>query len=206
MESERAHLIDTLLNKNCFLINHPITFYDSMRNNYDIYDETGQLIMQSQEKLVKILGVELRGSRQRCLEPFNIKVTNYDGEQIIRVKRYFGGKIHIFDENDELVGRFKAHGLFGSSRSNFNVLDVDGRIIFRVKRKLFGPKMLFVASKDELARLKCVWKGLLKFFIRASDDYILKISDSVTPDNPVRQLILGVVVCMRGISMSPFFT
>ena len=103
-----------VLGKNRFLIRHKARLFDSFRNNYDIYDnDTGEFIMQSQEKLVKFMGVEFRGSRQRCLEPFNITVTRYDGEQVIRVRRYFGGKIHIFDEYDELAGRFKAHGLFG---------------------------------------------------------------------------------------------
>lgn len=194
-----------VLGKNRFLIRHKARLFDSFRNNYDIYDsDTGEFIMQSQEKLVKIMGVGFRGLRQQYMEPFNITVTAHNGEQVIRVKRYFGGDIHIFDEYDELAGRFMMYGLFGCGRANFNVLDADDRVVFRLKRRLFGPKMLFVAAKNELGRLKCVWKGLLKHFTKASD-YVLEIQDSVTPDDPVRQLIFAVVVCMRGISMNPLF-
>jgi hypothetical protein len=180
----------------------------NVRNNFKIYDsDTSEFIMQSQEELVKIMGLEFRGVlKEQSMEPFNITVTASDGEQVIRVKRRFSirrGNIYIFDENDQLVGGFRPYSFW--TVAHFKVLDVNDRVVFWVKRKWFGPKMLFVCGKDELARLTHVRKGKDKYIAKPSDDHILKISDSVAPNDPVRQLIFGVVVCMRGISTNPFY-
>ena len=197
-----------VLGKNRFLIRHEVHFFDAVLNNYDIYDNrTGQLVMQSHEELVSIMGVKLRGLKEQSMEPFNITVTTPDGEQVIRVKRHFSlrrGDIYIFDENDQLVGGFRPYSFW--TAAHFKVLDVNDMVVFWVKRKWFGPKMLFVAGKTELARLDRVWRGVVKYFLRISGDYILQISESVSPDDTVRQLILAVVVCMRGISTNPFYT
>lgn len=197
-----------VLNRNTFLLRHPLRFFDTYRNDYDIYDkETAQLVMKSSERLVKILGVSLRGGAGRIGAPFNITVSTPEGEQVIRVKRHFAifrSIIYIFDENDQLVGGFRPYSF--PTVAHFNVLDVNDKVVFRVKRKWFGSKMLFIAGRVELARLKRVWKGLFSHLKRTSDDYVLQISESVASDNPVRQLILAVVVCLRGISTNMFYT
>ena len=40
------------------------------------------------------------------------------------------------------------------------------------------------------------WSGIGKEMFTSADTYMLKISDIVEPDNPVRQLILGAVMCI----------
>jgi uncharacterized protein YxjI len=53
-----------------------------------------------------------------------------------------------------------------------------------------------MAGNNELAKVSKKWAGLGKELFTSADNYMLEISDQVPPDNPVRQLILGAVMCI----------
>ena len=53
-----------------------------------------------------------------------------------------------------------------------------------------------MAGNNELAKVSKKWAGLGKELFTSADNYMLEISDEVPPDNPVRQLILGAVMCI----------
>jgi uncharacterized protein YxjI len=54
----------------------------------------------------------------------------------------------------------------------------------------------FMAGDQELARVSKQWAGLGKELFTSADNYILQINPVVPPDNPVRLLILGAVMCI----------
>ena len=56
--------------------------------------------------------------------------------------------------------------------------------------------LAFLAGDNELAHVTKKWTGLGKELFTSADNYILEISDSVPPNNPLRQLILGAVLCI----------
>ncbi|MCA9066014.1 MAG: oxidoreductase, partial [Planctomycetaceae bacterium] len=46
----------------------------------------------------------------------------------------------------------------------------------------------------ELARVTKKWAGLGKELFSSADNYVLQISDSVPPENPIRILIMAAVM------------
>ena len=53
-----------------------------------------------------------------------------------------------------------------------------------------------MADENELAHVTKKWSGIGKELFTSADNYVLEISDSVPTDNPMRQLILGAVMCI----------
>ena len=54
----------------------------------------------------------------------------------------------------------------------------------------------FMKDDVELAHVTKKWAGLGKELFTSADNYVLEISDSVPPDNPIRQLIMAAVMCI----------
>ena len=54
----------------------------------------------------------------------------------------------------------------------------------------------FVSGGTEFASVQKKWAGLGRELFTSADNYVLQISDEVPPDNPIRQLILGAVMCI----------
>ena len=54
----------------------------------------------------------------------------------------------------------------------------------------------FMAGEHELARVTKKWAGLGKELFTTADNYILSIAADVPPDNAIRGLIFGAVMCI----------
>ena len=54
----------------------------------------------------------------------------------------------------------------------------------------------FMRDTEEYAHVSKKWAGIGKELFTTADNYMLKINDNVSQDNPLRILILAAVVCI----------
>ena len=186
-----------ILNRNVYLIKEHVGMFKAA-SNYDIYDpETGEMLMTCREPRLGILSKLLRFTDYKTMTPFFIDVDTVGGEQVLSVTRgisFFLSKVSVQNEHDEPVGGFKQK-LFTIGGA-FNVLGVDGQVLCTLKGKWTGWDFKFARDGVELARVTKKWSGLGKELFTSADNYVLAIDESVPPDNPIRTLIMGAVLCI----------
>ncbi|MCH8255841.1 MAG: RNAase [Gemmatimonadetes bacterium] len=185
------------LNRNVFLVKEHVGMFKAA-NNYDIYDpETGDVIMLCREENLGALTKFFRFTKYKRMTPFDIRITTPEGQQLVRVTRgltFLRSKVTVLNGNDEVVGGFSQKLL--AIGGAFDVLDQDDQVICSLKGKWTGWDFRFVAGDTEFAHVTKKWAGIGKEFFTSADNYILKIADTVPPDNRVRLLILAAVMCI----------
>ena len=185
------------LNRNVFLVKEHVGIFKAV-NNYDIYDpETGDVIMLCREENLRALTKFFRFTKYKRMTPFDIRITTPEGQQLVRVTRgltFLRSKVTVLNGNDEVVGGFNQKLL--AIGGAFDVLDQDDQVICSLKGKWTGWDFRFVAGDTEFAHVTKKWAGIGKEFFTSADNYILKIADTVPPDNRVRLLILAAVMCI----------
>lgn len=185
------------LSQNLYLVKEHVGFFKAA-SNFDIYDpESGEMVMQCREERLGILTKLLRFTDYKRMTPFDVQVRTPSGEPIVRVTRgisLFLSKVNVFDEDDEVIGMFKQK--FFSIGGAFSVLDVNGEPLCQLKGKWTGWDFSFVAGDQQLARVTKKWGGLGKELFTSADNYVLQIDERIPPDSPIRQLILGAVMCI----------
>ena len=185
------------LNRNVFLVKEHVGIFKAV-NNYDIYDpETGDVIMLCREENLGALTKFFRFTKYKRMTPFDIRITTPEGQQLVRVTRgltFLRSKVTVLNGNDEVVGGFSQKLL--AIGGAFDVLDQDDQVICSLKGKWTGWDFRFVAGDTEFAHVTKKWAGIGKEFFTSADNYILKIADTVPPDNRVRLLILAAVMCI----------
>ncbi len=85
---------------------------------------------------------------------------------------------------------------FFSIGGAFNVLDANEQELCQLKGKWTSWEFQFLHGDRELAKVSKKWAGMGKELFTSADNYVLEISDQVPPDDPVRELILGAVMCI----------
>lgn len=185
------------LNRNVFLVKEHVGMFKAA-NNYDICDpETGDVIMLCREENLGALTKFLRFTKYKRMTPFDIRITTPEGQQLVRVTRgltFLRSKVTVLNGNDEVVGGFSQKLL--AIGGAFDVLDQDDQVICSLKGKWTGWDFRFIAGDTEFAHVTKKWAGIGKEFFTSADNYILKIADTVPPDNRVRLLILAAVMCI----------
>ena len=185
------------LKRNLFLVKEHVGMFKAA-NNYDIFDPSaGDVILECREENLGIFAKLFRFTDYKRNTPFDIQVRTPSGEPVLRVKRgvtFFRSVVQVLDDTDEYVGGFKQKLL--SIGGAFNVLGRDGAPLCQLKGKWSGWEFAFVANSVELARVTKKWAGIGKELFTSADNYVLQIDDRVPPDNPVRELILGAVMCI----------
>ncbi|MCH7683620.1 MAG: RNAase [Gemmatimonadetes bacterium] len=185
------------LNRNVFLVKEHVGMFKAA-NNYDICDpETGDVIMLCREENLGALTKFFRFTKYKRMTPFDIRITTPEGQQLVRVTRgltFLRSKVTVLNGNDEVVGGFSQKLL--AIGGAFDVLDQDDQVICSLKGKWTGWDFRFVAGDTEFAHVTKKWAGIGKEFFTSADNYILKIADTVPPDNRVRLLILAAVMCI----------
>ena len=185
------------LNRNVFLVKEHVGMFKAA-NNYDICDpETGDVIMLCREENLGALTKFLRFTKYKRMTPFDIRITTPEGQQLVRVTRgltFLRSKVTVLNGNDEVVGGFNQKLL--AIGGAFDVLDQDDQVICSLKGKWTGWDFRFIAGDTEFAHVTKRWAGIGKEFFTSADNYILKIADTVPPDNRVRLLILAAVMCI----------
>ena len=186
-----------VLSSNLYLVKEHTGFFKAA-NNFDIHDpETGAIVMECREEKLGILTKMLRFTDYKRMTPFDVQIRTTDGEPIVRVTRgisLFLSKVKVLDENDEVIGGFKQK-LF-SIGGAFSVLDVNDQPLCQLKGKWSGWDFSFVSGTRQLARVTKKWAGLGKELFTTADNYVLSIDESIPVDSPLRQLILGAVMCI----------
>lgn len=189
--------MNPILNENLFLVKEHVGMFKAA-NNFDVFDPNSQkLIMNCREDNLGFLTKVLRFTDYKRMTPFHITISTPDGKKVLEVKRgisVFLSNVEVFDENGQLVGRFKQK--FWSIGGAFAVLDANDKPLCELKGKWTGWDFKFMAGKDELAYVTKKWAGLGKELFTSADNYILQISDKVPPDNQLRVLILAAVMCI----------
>ncbi|MEE8450271.1 MAG: phospholipid scramblase-related protein [Thermoguttaceae bacterium] len=185
------------LQRNLFLVKEHVGMFKAA-NNYDVLcPETGEELLHCREDHLGMFTKMLRFTDYKRMTPFDIDIRTPSGESVINVRRgisLFLSKVDVHDENGERIGGFKQK-LF-SIGGAFDVLGHDDQPICSLKGKWTGWDFRFMAGETELAHVTKKWAGLGKELFTSADNYILSISPEVPPENPVRQLILGAVMCI----------
>ncbi len=185
------------LNANLFLVKEHAGFFKAA-NNYDIHDpETGEIVMECREEKLGFFTKMLRFTDYKRMTPFDVEIRSPEGEQIVRVTRgvsIFLSKVNVLDENDQEIGGFKQK--FFSMGGAFTVLDVNDEPLCQLKGKWTGWDFSFMSGEKQLARVTKKWAGLGKELFTTADNYVLQINDCVPEDSPLRQLIVGAVMCI----------
>ncbi len=185
------------LNKNLFLVKEHAGVFKAA-NNYDIYDpETGKITLLCREDNLGGVTKLLRFTEYKRLTPFDIRITTPDGQPLIRVTRgvtFLRSHVTVLDGEDVVVGSFKQKLL--SVGGAFAVLDKDDNVICSLMGKWTGWDFRFAAGDTEFAHVTKKWAGMGKELFTSADNYVLQISETVPPNNRVRQLILAAVMCI----------
>jgi uncharacterized protein YxjI len=119
------------------------------------------------------------------------------GEKVITVKRgisIFLSTVDVFDENDNLVGKFEQR--FFSIGGKFDVLDPGEYVLCQLQGKWTSWDFKFVKDNKEYGHVSKKWAGLGKEMFTSADNYMLKISENVPKNDPLRTLILAAVICI----------
>ncbi|MCA9268861.1 MAG: oxidoreductase, partial [Planctomycetales bacterium] len=131
------------------------------------------------------------------MTPFHVEIKTPSGEPVVEVKRgisIFLSNVDVLDEHSQRIGGFKQK--FFSIGGAFSVLDANDQPLCNLKGKWTSWDFRFMAGDNELARVTKKWAGVGKELFTSADNYVLQISEQVPADNPVRQLILGAVMCI----------
>ena len=186
-----------ILSRNLYLVKEKVGMFKAS-NSYDIFDpETGEEIIHCREERLGLVTKLLRFSDWKTLTPFHVELKTPSGEPILSVKRgvsIFLSTVNVLDEDEERIGGFKLK-LF-SLGGAFRVLGADDQELCLLKGKWTSWDFRFVSGGTEFASVQKKWAGLGRELFTSADNYVLQISDEVPPDNPIRQLILGAVMCI----------
>ncbi len=189
--------MNSILNRNLFFVKEHIGMFKAA-NNYDVLDPDSQeIIMTCREPNLGFFTKILRFTGYKRMTPFNVEIKTASGEKVLTVKRgvaIFLSTVQVFDENDQLVGKFKQK-LF-SIGGKFNVLDAQENFLCMLKGKWTSWDFKFVKEDVEFAHVSKKWAGLGKELFTSADNYMLEIYDKVNNDSPIRILILAAVICI----------
>lgn len=185
------------LNRNLFLVKEHVGLFKAA-NNFDVFDpESGEEILHCREDNLGFCTRLLRFSDYKRRTPFDVEVRTPSGEPVVRIQRgisLFLSKVDVSDESGQRIGGFKQR-LF-SIGGGFVVLGENDEPLCELKGKWTGWNFRFMAGDQQLAHISKKWAGIGKEMFTSADNYMLEISNSVPPDNPVRQLILAAVMCI----------
>jgi uncharacterized protein YxjI len=167
-------------------------------NNYDVYDpDNGNIVMECREDKLGIFTKILRFSDYKRMTPFDVRITDAKGNQVVRVTRgisIFLSKVKVLDANDHVIGGFNQK-LF-SIGGAFTVMDAKEQPVCELKGKWTGWDFRFMDGDRELAHVTKKWNGIGKELFTSADNYVLEIANDIPADDTARQLILAAVMCI----------
>jgi uncharacterized protein YxjI len=186
-----------VLNRNLYFVREHVGFLKAS-HNYDILDpETKEVIMNCREENLGMLTKIFRMTDYKRNTPFDLQIRTASGEPVISVRRgvtFFISHVDVLDEKQQRVGGFQQKWF--SLGGAFKVLGEQNEELCELKGKWTGWDFRFVFKDNELARVSKKWSGLGKELFTSADNYILEISQDVPADHPLRELILGAVMCI----------
>jgi uncharacterized protein YxjI len=167
-------------------------------SNYDVYDlNSGEKLLECREPNLGWLTKALRFTDYRRHTPFDVHVTDDDGNLVVQVKRgisIFLSKVDVLDGAGHRLGGFNQK--FLSIGGAFRVLDAHGSEVCQLTGKWTSWDFKFTAQGLELARVTKKWQGIGKEMFTTADNYVLQISEDLPPGSHTRKLILAAVMCI----------
>ena len=190
--------MNPVLSRNAYFVKEHVGLLKAA-NNFDIHDpESGAVIMECREEKLGFFTKLLRFTDYKRMTPFDIQVRTPDGRPVLRVTRgvsFFLSKVDVSDEQGRRVGGFKQK--FFSIGGAFEVLDAAGQVICRLQGKWTGWEFKFLRpGGQEAACVTKKWAGMAKELFTSADNYMLTIAPEVAPEDDIRHLILGAVLCI----------
>lgn len=189
--------MNSILTRNLFFIKEHVGMFKAA-NNFDILDPDSQeMIMTCREENLGGFTKFLRFTDYKRMTPFNVEIKTASGEKVLTVKRgvsIFLSTVEVFDENDQLVGKFKQK--FFSIGGKFDVLDPADRVLCTLKGKWTSWDFKFIKGDTEYAHVSKKWAGLGKELFTTADNYMLSMNEQVAKDDPIRILVLAAVMCI----------
>ena len=141
--------MNSILNRNLFFVKEHVGMFKAA-NNYDILDPNSQeMIMTCREPNLGGFTKFLRFTDYKRMTPFNVEIKTASGEKVLTVKRgvsIFLSTVEVFDESDQLVGRFKQK--FFSIGGKFDVLDPSDRVLCTLKGKWTSWDFKFIKDNS----------------------------------------------------------
>jgi len=167
-------------------------------NNYDILDPaTGQVVMECREPEMGGFVKMLRFTEYKRYTPFDIEVRTPGGDLVVQVVRgwtFIRSKVDIEDSQGLVLGTL--HQILLTLGGAFEVRDPQGQPLFRLQGKWTSWEFSFKQGERELAKITKKWAGIGKELFTTADNYVLEISPDVPKDSPIRQMIIGSVMCI----------
>ncbi|PIB36472.1 RNAase [Reichenbachiella sp. 5M10] len=189
--------MNPILDRNLFFVKEHVGMFKAA-NNYDIHDPSNQeMIMTCREENLGFLTKMFRFTDYKRMTPFDIEIKTATGEKVLTVKRgisIFLSTVEVFDEKDQLVGKFKQK--FFSIGGKFDVLDASDRVLCTLKGKWTSWDFKFIKDQVEFASVSKEWAGMGRELFTTADNYMLKIDEKVNEGHPMRLLILAAVMCI----------
>lgn len=186
-----------VLNRNLFFVKEHAGFFKAA-NNYDILDpNTNEVLMNCREERLGIFTKMLRFSDYKRNTPFEVIIRTPDGQPVLSVKRgisLFLSKVAVIDENGQRIGGFQQK--FFSIGGAFSVLGANDQPLCQLQGKWTSWDFTFKQGNEEYAKVSKKWAGLGKELFTSADNYMLQINPTVPENHPLRQLILGAVMCI----------
>jgi uncharacterized protein YxjI len=167
-------------------------------SNYDVYDlATKEKLLECREPNLGWITKALRFTDYKRVTPFDVHVTDAQGNLVVSIKRgisFFISKVSVYDGSGRRLGGFNQK-LF-SIGGAFSVLDENGNEICQLAGKWTGWDFQFKAQGVQLARVTKKWMGIGKEMFTSADNYVLEISEALPPESQTRKLILAAVMCI----------
>lgn len=189
--------MNPVLNQNLFFIKEHVGMFKAA-NNYDIYKPDNQeMIMSCREENLGFFTKLLRFTDYKRMTPFNVEIKTPSGEKVLTIKRgisIFLSTVEVFDENENLIGKFKQK--FFSIGGKFDVIDNNEKTLCTLKGKWTSWDFKFVKEEIEFAHVSKKWAGIGKELFTSADNYMLEIDEKVPHDNSIRILIMAAVMCI----------
>lgn len=189
--------MNSILNQNLYFIKEHVGAFKAS-NNFDIFNpDSQQIIMNCREENLSFITKFFRFTDYKRMTPFDILVKTIEGKTVLTVKRGFSlflSTVEVFDENDNLVGRFKQR--FFSIGGKFDIYDANESILCSLIGKWTSWDFKFVKDNVEFAHVSKKWAGIGKELFTSADNYMLNIDKDVPSNHPIRILILAAVLCI----------
>ncbi len=190
--------MNSLLNKNLYLIKEHIGMFKAA-NNFDIYDpETSDIIMNCREDNLGFFTKMFRFTKYKMMTPFHVEITTDKGQPILSIKRgssFFGFKpVIVYDEKGNELGKLVRKFRFGGAK--LEITDSKNNNLCTLKGNLLGWDFKISKDEVELASISKKWAGIGKELFTSADNYILEINDTVNKDSELRPLIVSAVLCI----------
>ena len=185
------------LSRNLFFVKEAVRLFKAA-NEFDIMDPaSGQVILHCREPHLGGFTKLLRFTDYKRMTPFDVRVTTPAGAPVLTVQRgvtFMRSKVDVLDDRGVRIGGFRQR-LF-SIGGKFDVLDAHDNPLCTLAGKWTGWEFRFMKGDQQLALVTKKWAGLGKELFTTADNYVLSVSETLSPHDPTRQLILAAVLCI----------